>query len=62
MALPISERIAELRKEIAEIQEAHRLALSSLLPYHDRDAMKQRREERLQEIMVELRALTPTKT
>jgi hypothetical protein len=55
MALPITERIAELRKEIAEIQSANRLASTSLLPYQDLEAMKQRRAERLQEIMAELR-------
>jgi len=57
MALPITERIAELRKEIAEIQSANRLASTSLLPYQDREAMKLRRAERLQEIMAELRTL-----
>ena len=41
MALPITERIAELRKEIAEIQSANRLASTSLLPYQDLEAMKQ---------------------
>ena len=55
MALPITERIAELRKEIAEIQSANRLASTSLLPYQDLEAMKQKRAERLQEIMAELR-------
>jgi len=57
MARPITERIAELRKEIAEILSANRLASISV-PYQDREAMKQRRAERLQEIMAELR--TPT--
>jgi hypothetical protein len=40
MALPITERIAELRKENAEIQAANRLASTSPLPYQDREAMK----------------------
>jgi len=33
MALPISERIAELRKEMDEILSANRMASISLLPY-----------------------------
>jgi len=61
MALPITERIAELRKEIAKIQSANRLASTSLLPYQDREAMKQRRAERLQEIMAELGTLAEWK-
>jgi hypothetical protein len=56
MARLITERIAELRKEIAEIQAANHLASISI-PYQDREAMKQRREERLKEIMKELRSL-----
>jgi len=46
MARLITERIAELRKEIVEIQSANHLASISI-PYQDREAMKQRREERL---------------
>ena len=61
MALPISERIAELRKEMAEILSANRMASTSLLPYQDREAMKQRRAERLQEIMADLCTLTEWK-
>jgi len=61
MALPITERIAGLRKEIAEIQSANRLASTSLVPYQDREAMKQRRAERLHEIMAELGTLAEWK-
>ena len=52
MALSI-ERIAELRKEIAQIQSS-----ISPFPNQEREPMKQRRAERLREIMDELRALT----
>jgi hypothetical protein len=48
-------------KKIAEIQSANRLASTSLLPYQDREAMKQRRAERLQEIMTELGTLAELK-
>jgi hypothetical protein len=61
MALPISERIAELRKEMDEILSANRMASTSLLPYQDREAMKHRRAERLQEIMADLRTLAEWK-
>lgn len=57
MARPITERIAELRKEIAQISTLNRLESRSV-PYQDREAMRQRREERLKEIMDELRSLT----
>ena len=59
MALLI-ERIAELRKEIAAIQSASRLASMSI-PYQDREAMRQWRAERLQEIMDGLRSLIDRK-
>jgi len=52
MALSI-ERIAELRKEIAKIQSSN-----SPFPNQEREPVKQRRAERLREIMDELRALT----
>ena len=52
MALSI-ERIAELRKEIAKIQSS-----ISPFPNQEREPVKQRRAERLREIMDELRALT----
>ena len=61
MAISISERIAELRKEIAEIQSANRLASISPFPYQEREAMKQRRAERLQEIMADLHTLNEWK-
>lgn len=56
MAPSITERVAELSKEIAEILTASRLASASIT-YQDREALKQRREERLEEIMEELRSL-----
>jgi hypothetical protein len=61
MARPVTERIAELRKEIAELLAANRLASISPVPYQDREAMKERREERLRGIMEELRALKSEK-
>jgi hypothetical protein len=61
LALLITQRIAELRKEIAKIQAANRLASSSLLPSQDLEAMKQSRAERLEEIMAELRTLAEWK-
>ena len=60
MARPITERIAELRKEIAQIQALNNMESSSV-SYQDREAMKQRRAERLQEILAELRTLTDWK-
>ena len=56
MARLIAERIAELRKEIDQIQ-ALNARESNSDPYENREAMKQRRAERLREIMAELRAL-----
>jgi hypothetical protein len=44
-----------------EILSANRMASTSLLPYQDREAMKHRRAERLQEIMAELRTLAEWK-
>jgi hypothetical protein len=60
MIRPIAERLAELRKEIAEIRTQNGVDWS-LLPYQDRKARKQRREERLREIMEELRSLNQWK-
>lgn len=60
MTRPIPERIAELRAEIAQISLQNRVD-STVVPYQDREVMRQRRAERLQEIMVELRALTERK-
>jgi hypothetical protein len=53
MLRSISERIAKLRKEIAEIQLATR-SPSMSIPYLDREAIKARHKERLEEIMEEL--------
>jgi hypothetical protein len=60
MIRPIAERLAELRKEIAEIRTQNGVDWS-LSPYQDRGARKQRREERLSEIMEELRSLNQWK-
>lgn len=60
MIRPITERLVELRKEIAEIRMQKGVD-RSLLPYQDREASKQRREERLREIMEELRSLNQWK-
>ncbi len=57
----IAERIAELRKEIAQILASNRLASIAPVPYQQREAMKERREERLREILEELRALRSEK-
>jgi hypothetical protein len=58
MAPPITQRLAELRKEIAEIStQIH----SQSVPYQHREALRQRQEERLKEIMEELRSLTQWK-
>jgi chromosome segregation ATPase len=59
MARPITQRIAELRKEIAEISA--RIHSEPSVPYQHRDALRQRQEERLKEIMEELRSLTQWK-
>jgi hypothetical protein len=60
MARPITKRIAELRKEITQIQAVNR-SESMTLPYQERGARKERRAERLKEIMAELRALSDWK-
>jgi hypothetical protein len=60
MTRPITERIAELRREIAQIQAVNSLESSSL-PYQDREGMRQRREQRLLEILDELRTLADWK-
>jgi hypothetical protein len=56
----ITERIAELRKEIAQIQALNSQE-SKAVHYQEREAMKQRRADRLQEIMAELSTLTDWK-
>jgi hypothetical protein len=60
MARPIAERIPELRKEIAHIQTRNNME-SGYASYHTRQAESQRRAQRLQEIMAELRTLTEWK-
>jgi hypothetical protein len=60
MARPIAERIAEMRKEIAHIQALNKIESRSA-PYQNREAVWQRRAERLKEIMAELRTLTEWK-
>jgi uncharacterized membrane protein YccC len=60
MTRPIAEGIAELRREIANIQALNNMESSSS-PYQNREAERQRRAERLHEIMAELRALTEWK-
>jgi hypothetical protein len=60
MARPIGERIVELRKEIANIQALNNME-SGYASYHTREAERQRRAQRLQEIMAELRTLTEWK-
>ena len=60
MARLIAERIAEMRKEIASIQALNKMESRSA-PYQNRQAVRQRRAERLKEIMAELRTLTEWK-
>jgi|KBSMisStandDraft_5_1062788.scaffolds.fasta_scaffold1020117_2 hypothetical protein len=61
MARPIAERIPELRKEIANIQELNHTGPKSYAHYQIREDERQRRAQRLQEIMAELRRLTEWK-
>lgn len=60
MPRPITERLAELRKEIAQIRTRNPSELMSV-PYQHREASRQRQAERLKEIMDELRSLTQWK-
>ena len=60
MPVPVKERVAKLREEIAEINAANRLYLSGgkkMIGASDQE----RRLQRLQEIMYELRSLTEWK-
>ena len=60
MPVPVKERVAKLREEIAEINAANRLYLSggkNMIGASDQE----RRLQRLQEIMDELRSLTEWK-
>lgn len=50
----VIERIAKLRKEIAHIQALNNMRSA---PCENREAVRQRRAERLREIMGEIRAL-----
>jgi hypothetical protein len=50
---PITARIAELRKEIARNSGNQPAVVDLLLSYQDREAMKERREERLREFVWE---------
>jgi len=60
MLQPISERIKELREEIAKINEANRVYLKRK-NRHIAEAEHERRIERLQEIIEEILALTEWK-
>jgi hypothetical protein len=55
MSRLLTERLASLRKEIAELRSPN--GLKKLGTYQEREALLQRREERLREIMEELRSL-----
>jgi hypothetical protein len=60
MQVPVKERVAKLREEIAEINAANRLYLQGgkkMIGASDQE----RRLQRLQEIMDELRSLTEWK-
>ena len=57
----IKERIAKLRKEIAQISEANRLHLQSGKKMPGAAGDQQRRIQRLQEILDELMSLTDWK-
>jgi hypothetical protein len=60
MQQPISERIKELRREIAEISEANRM-FSKGPKYGSAEADQERRLQRLQAILDELVSLTDWK-
>ena len=60
MARPIAERIVELRRRNREDQALNNME-SGYASYHTREAERQRRAQRLQEIMAELRTLTEWK-
>ena len=61
MQLPIRERIAKLREEIAQISEANRLFAQGGSKSAVAAADQERRLQRLQEIMDELMSLTDWK-
>jgi predicted Holliday junction resolvase-like endonuclease len=60
MILPITERLAQLRKEIAQIRQQID-SRSTSVAYQNREASRQRQVERLEEIKDELRSLTQWK-
>jgi hypothetical protein len=61
MQEPVSDRIAKLRKEIAEIADANRGYLRNEKEIPGSAADHERRCQRLQEILRELQALTDWK-
>jgi hypothetical protein len=60
MVRPLTERLAQLRKEIAQIRQQID-SRSTSVPYQNREASQQRQLERLEEIKDELRSLTQWK-
>ena len=58
---PVKERIAKLREEIAQIREANRLYLQGGRKKPSAAADRERRLQRLQEILDELVSLTDWK-
>ena len=61
MQEPVSDRIAKLRKEIAQIMEANQLYLRNGKKIPGSVADHERRSQRLQEILHELQSLTDWK-
>ena len=61
MQEPVIDRVAKLRKEIAQITEANRLYLKDEKKIPGSAADHERRCQRLQEILRELQALTDWK-
>lgn len=61
MQSPVKDRIVKLREEIAQISEANRLQLQSGKKMPGATGERQRRLQRLQEILDELVALTDWK-
>jgi hypothetical protein len=61
MQVPVKERVQKLRQEIAEIADANTIYVSSNSKNPVTANEQERRLQRLQEIMDELRALTEWK-
>jgi len=61
MQQPVKERIAKLREEIAHIRDASRLYVQDGSKSYGAAAEQERRLQRLQEIINELRSLTEWK-